>query len=125
MFNKLFRKQPRLTPEEYKHIQMIALRAKWNWEENGMEYAQEQAAADLETVHTTFPMKLKELFEATDADFHFDMFLIQQSAQKKHETGKVQFTMNAIPKYTADENLRKEAERKGTAIGSTPPIRKK
>lgn len=120
MFKNLFKKQPSLTPEEYKYIQMIALRAKWYWEENAMEYTQEQAAADLTIVHTTFPMKLEELLESSDADFHFDIFLIQQAAQRRFETGKVQFS-NAIPKYTADENLKREAERKGITIGSTSP----
>ncbi|HMS00240.1 MAG TPA: hypothetical protein PKE62_13380 [Anaerolineales bacterium] len=125
MFGKLFKKRLRLTSEEYKYIQMIALRAKWKWEENGMEYAQEQAATDLETVHSAFAMKLEKLLEASDADFSFDMLLIKQAAQKKYETGKVQFTMNAIPKYTADENLLNVAKQKGISIGSTPPILKK
>ena len=129
MFRKLFKKQqPKqgcLSPEENEIVKDIGLRAHLYWEANGLEYNAIDAIMEVTTVHCNNPLKLKELLEASDADFHFDMFLIQQAARKKHETGKVQFTMNAIPKYTADENLKKEAERKGIPQGSTPPILKK
>jgi hypothetical protein len=125
MFN-LFKKKMTLTSEGLKYIQMIGLRAKWIWEKQvGLEYPQEQAVKDLTTVHTVYSMKLKELFEADDAEFQFDIFLIQQAARKKDETGKVLFTMNVIPKFLADENLKKAAERQGIPQGISKPILKK
>lgn len=115
MFKKLFGKESEpkrdcLTLEEIQYVEMIALRAKWVTENDVVPYTQEQAAQAITMVHCNGnPLRLKELFEASDAVFYGDISAIKMGLNR--ETGKLNPNMKR-PTFTDYKRMVEEAEKK-------------
>ena len=113
MFKKLFQQKPKLdclTLEEYKYVEMIALRAKWATEKDVVPYTQDQAVQDITMAHCNGnPLRLKELFEASDAVFYGDISAIKMGLNR--ETGKLNPNIKR-PMFTDYKRIVEEQEKK-------------
>jgi len=109
----LFKQRPNLdclTPEEYKYVEMIALRAKWLTEKDVVPYSQEQAVLDVAMVHCNGnPLRLKELLEASDAIFYGDIAAIKMGLNR--ETGKLNPNFKP-PTFTDYKRMVEQMEKK-------------